>query len=139
MAKITGIISDYGMGHLVGLHPTLLFTPSGPSLGNTRIFAPHTEVIAPIDATGYFEAELQPTEDLNPAVHYVVTVRWGAGRRVVLPWRLTVPPAGGVLSELLPVLSNPANVWVGVEPPENPSPGVWWLNPITGELQEWSA
>lgn len=138
MAKVTGVLSDYKIGHLVGLHPALHFQPSGAAVGVTGVFAPET-VVVQVSATGRFEAELQPTTTLRPSAYYTVAVRWGAGRSATLPWKLSVPAAGGALADLLKVPANPGAAWADTTPPPEPTVGLWWLNPDTGDLKEWSA
>ena len=138
MAKVTGFLNDFQLGHLADQHPTIVFQPSGPAVGGADLFAPEYAVTVPVGGTGYFEAELQPTDTLRPAVFYRVLLQWGSGQRAKLPWKLRVPSAGGVLAELLQVGGGAGQAWVGAEPPPNPEPGLWWLNPETGELSEWS-
>lgn len=136
MALVTGVLSDYQLGHLTGEHPTIVFQPSGPAVDATGVFAPERATIVPISATGYFEADLQPTDTLRPAIYYTVSLQWGRGRRAQLPWRLSVPTGGGILADLLNVAAAPGLVWIGVDPP--PTAGVPWLDPVTGDLYEWS-
>lgn len=137
MALVTGFLSDFGLGDLSDHHPMFVFEPSGPAVGDVKVYAPRQ--IAVVTSTdGYFEADLQPNDVVHPATFYRVAIRWGGGRSIKLPWKLSVPSEGGPLADLLRVPSNPAAVWIGITEPENPSPGTWWLNPETGELQEWS-
>lgn len=136
MAKVTGFLGDYELSHLIGKHPTLVFAPSGPAVGNAGVFAPERATVVPVGATGYFEANLQPTDTLRPAIYYTVSIQWGRGRRALLPWKLSVPSAGGLLADLLRVPAQASQVWIGVDPP--PTPGGLWLDPVTGDLKEWS-
>lgn len=138
MAKVTGILADYQLGFLQGKNPTISFQPSGPSLSNAAVHAPERATVAPVGSTGYFEVDLQPTDGLRPARHYTVTLQWGQGKRVVLPWKLRVPAGGGILSELLPVDIDPGLTWIGEEPPPTTAPNLLWLKPSTGELLKWS-
>lgn len=137
MALVTGILADFAQGTLGDQHPTFLFEPSGPGFNDPKVHAPERAKAAPV-LNGGFSIDLQPNDVIHPATHYTVTILWGSGRRVRLPWKLFVPSSGGRLADLLQYPANPASTWIGTTPPTNPSPGTWWLNPETGELQEWS-
>lgn len=142
MAFVTGKLNDFGLDTLTAFHPEIVFTPSGPAIGPTVLFATRPIVAIPA-ADGTFSVDLSPTEDIRPDRWYAISIRWldSAGGYIAVDfpdWQLRVPPAGGTLSDILNVPANPAQVWVFETPPANPTPGTWWLNPTTGDLNEWS-
>lgn len=145
MAKVTGKLTDFGLSVMPGSDPRISFqfrtTESLTSgVAGTSVLA-NRPVVVSSQSNGYFEADLTPTDRISPAGFYVVTVGWRdelrRPQREVMPWRLYVPAAGGVLADLLRVPANPSLVFTGPTPPANPSPGSWWLNPGSGELKEY--
>lgn len=131
MATVTGALSDFGLKPFPELQPRLIFTPSGPSLSVSRLFATKPVIVRPF-GSGSFSVELQPTTTLRPVVWYTVTVEWldPAGNYVSsdeLSWKLFVPTAGGELSNLLETPANPFLFWVGDTEPPNPQTGMLWL------------
>lgn len=139
MARVTGVLSDFGIARLDIAHPSIVFQPSGAAVSDGKIMIPECVIAYADPVSGAFEVDIQPSGVMNPAVTYSLTLQWGQGQRVKLPWKLSVPTLGGRLGDLLNVPSDPANAWVGETPPPNPTPGVWWYNPTTGVLAEWSA
>lgn len=142
MATVTGALTDFGLKPFPELQPRLIFTPSGPSMSNARLFATKPIIVTPF-GSGSFTVDLQPTDRLRPVVWYTLTIEWldPAGNYVSsdhLTWKLFVPTAGGELADLLDLPANPSLIWVGPTPPPNPQPGQMWLNSITGTLSEWS-
>lgn len=137
MALVTFVLNDFGMTYPAELRPTLVFQPSGPAVGGLNIYAPLAEQVATFSSNGLGSVDLQPNDAIHPATHYKVSILTANGARTQLPWKLFVPSGGGRLADLLKNPANPAAVWIGTTPPENPTPGTWWLNPLTGELAEW--
>lgn len=142
MAFVTGTLTDFGLAALAAYAPEIVFTPSGPGVNDTTLFATRPISVTPA-ANGSFAVNLAPTEDIRPDRWYAISMRWldssGGYIGVDFPdWQLRVPSAGGKVNDLLNVPANPGQVWVSETPPTNPSPGTWWLNPTTGDLNEWS-
>jgi len=144
MALVNGLLSDFGLDPLAGNDPVLIFKASSAGISDLNILSASAAVEVTPSANGYFELDLAAADEVAPAgIFYTVTIRYRENhtrniKQELLPWRLHVPAAGGALADLLGVPANPALVWVGTEPPANPTPGTWWLNPDTGELTEWS-
>lgn len=141
MATVTGALSDFGIKPFPELQPRLIFTPSGPSMSNSRLFATKPVIVAPF-GSGSFSVDLQPTMNLRPVVWYTITIEWldPSGNYISsdeLTWKLFVPFGGGELSDLIETPANPSLIWVGPTPPPNPQPGHRWLNSDTGTLSEW--
>lgn len=147
MPVVTGKLTDFGLDTMPGLDPQVVFTytdPAGhPTAGVSRsnVLAARPVVQAPL-LNGYFAAELVDTASISPAGYYSVSLEYRddltrVRQRDVLPGRLYVPTGGGVLADLLRVPANPALVWVGAEPPANPSPGSWWME-TDGKVQEYT-
>lgn len=146
MPLVTGKLTDFGLDPMLDNAPRVVFTYTDgadgqPTAGISRasILATHPVAVDPA-YNGYIEAELIDTASISPAGYYTVSLEWRDDKtrviqRDVLPGKLYVPAAGGVLADLLRVPSNPALVWSGKEPPGNPSPGTWWLNE-SGDLNE---
>jgi hypothetical protein len=152
MAVITGTLLDFSLDALAPYSPRLFFCPSGPSTAGPRLLATRPFGVH-IDPDGSFSVDVQPTDTIIPAAYYTVRVEWldsdGGFVGVDFPdWRIYVPSEGGAIGDLLRAPSNPASVWVDLEPPPAPvAPGTWWLrssatNPDdprnTGYLYEWS-
>lgn len=144
MAIITGTLRDFGLQSLAAYAPQVVFTPSSPAVGGPYLLSTEPVIVTP-EVGGQFEANLMPTIDLRPDCWYWISIVWldPAGnyiRKDFLDWKLRIPTsAGGAISDLLSVPSNPAQAWVGVTEPDNATPGTWWLNPTTGELKERTA
>lgn len=142
MALVTGTLKDFGLDALAAYAPTIKFIPSGPGVNDTTLFASRVIEVVPA-ADGSFSVDLAPTEDVRPDRWYSISLGWlnGAGVPVgfdAIDWQLRVPIAGGTIPDLVNAPANPAQVWVSESAPANPTPGTWWLNPTTGDLNEWS-
>jgi hypothetical protein len=143
MATVTGALSDFGVQPFPQLQPRLIFTPSGPAVSGTRLFATKPIIVNVAAASGAFTVELQSTDGVRPAVHYKVTIDWldPSGNYVSadpLEWKIFVPAAGGTIPDLIATPANPMLFWVGEDPPVNPAPGQYWLKPSSGDIQKWS-
>lgn len=150
MAIVTGSVDDFGPAGISAADGvTLSFIPSGPAIqqppqgqgSSVLLLSRKVDVIPAADRS--FAVDLVPTVDVQPSSWYAISLHWlnGAGIPVGADfpdWRLYVPEEGGDLSDLMSVPANPVWVWTGTEPPTNPTPGTWWLNPETGDLNEWS-
>lgn len=142
MPIINGALTDFGLDPLQLEDPKLIFRASSTGLAGMNLLSARKAVETVPASNGYFEVELVSTDEIAPAAtHYTVEIRYRETEtrmRVseVLPWNLLVPPAGGALTDLLRVQSNPALVWTGPAAPENTTPGTWWLDPESGDLSE---
>ena len=149
MAIVTGFVDDFGPAELAASGLTISFTPSGPAVqdapggqGERVVLSSRAiDVVPALD--GSFRVDLVPTDTVQPNTWYTITMRWLNGADIPIgadfpDWRLYVPTAGGSVGDLLAVPTNPIWVWTSTTPPANPTPGIWWLNPTTGDLNEWS-
>lgn len=142
-ATVTGNLNDFTGQGFPGLQPRIVFTPSGPGLSGTRIYATKRIVEEVPHSAGYFSVDLQVTEDMRPVVYYQVSIEWlDSGGNYVsvdnIDWKLFVPVGGGLITDLLDAPLNPLLFWVDATPPPNPQPGQYWLNTITGDLKKWT-
>lgn len=143
MPLVNGTLTDFGLDPMAGHAPRITFRPAAPGFNGLTVLATKAVDVTPA-ANGFFEVDLVSTDEIQPATHYVVQLHWTdteptrKDRVDTLPWKLFVPVSGGALGDLLAVPANPAQVWVGTEPPADPEPGTWWYDPETGELTEWS-
>lgn len=133
MPKIYGQLTDFGLGPLTELEPVLLFEHNAPGVAGNAVLSTRP-VRVPVGPSGFFEAELIAAARISPAGFYRISIEYRdkptQQRRIErLPWQLFVPAEGGILADILRVPANPALVWTGTEPPANPSPGTWWLDP----------
>lgn len=140
MAKVIGQLTDFGFDAMAGHEPRLLFTHTAAGVADSALVFHRKPVEVIPTRSGLFEVELQPSAKVSPAGWYTITVTWidlptRIRKAESLPWKLYVPAAGGILTDLLRVPSNPALVWTGAEPPANPSPGSWWMD-FDGRLSE---
>lgn len=143
MATVTGALSDFGINPFPELQPRLIFTPSGPGVSATRLFATKPIIVDVASGSGSFTVNLQPTDGVRPAVYYKVTIEWldPAGNYVsadFLEWKIFVPSAGGELYDLIQAPVNPLLFYVGETAPLYPVPGQYWLKPSTGDIKKWS-
>lgn len=142
MPKVTGRLTDVSADPMRDAEPTLIFEYTSAAVAGSSVLAPRPVVVAPA-WNGYFEVNLTDSAKILPGGHYTLTIEWRDARtrqlhRSRMPWELHVPAAGGTLAELLRLPANAANVWTGTTPPKNPVRGLWWLNPETGDLKEWT-
>jgi hypothetical protein len=151
MAIVTGTLTDFNLQSLYSASARLVFTASDPGILPGRLLSTRPIVVIP-SASGAFEVDLRPTDAIMPLVWYQVRIDWldsdgGYVGTDFVPWPLFVPSEGGAIGDLLSMPSNPGMVWEGPTPPDNPTPGTWWLqvNPNdpadprnTGQLYEWS-
>jgi hypothetical protein len=151
MATVTGILTDFNLQSLDSYSARIIFTASEPATLPGRLLSTKEIVVIP-GADGSFSVDLRPTDAITPQVFYRVRIEWldsdgGFVGTDYIGWRLFVPSDGGPIGDLLSMPSNPSMVWEGPTPPENPTPGTWWLqvNPDdpddprnTGQLYEWS-
>lgn len=151
MVTVTGTLNDFGLAALAPFAPELVFTPSGPAVTLENVILASRHIVVPVtEGHGFFSVELASTDDLTVEGWYTLQIQWlnpDAGLPDIdFPdWRIYVPAEGGTLASMIKAPSNPALVWVGLTPPDNPTPGTWWLvddpqNPGTGsgDLMEWS-
>lgn len=142
MAIVNGTLTDFGLDPLALNDPVLIFRASSTGIAGLNLLSASKAVEAYPAYNGFFEVDLVSTSLISPeTTHYTVEIRYRdtLTRTLTtekLPWQLLVPPEGGALGDLLRVSANPALVWTGAEPPPAPTPGNWWLNPDTGDLQE---
>jgi hypothetical protein len=141
MALVTGTLSNFQLGSIAAFSPTITFTPSGPAVLTPYLLATKPITVVP-ETDGTFSLDL--FENIgHPATWYTIRVEWLNGAGVptgvdFIDWKLLVPPGGGALGDLIAVPSNPAMVWTSETPPTDPTPGTWWFNPTTGDINEWS-
>lgn len=144
MPIVNGTLADFGLDPLTTNDAVLQFKASTAGVTGITLMAASKPVQTVPAANGFFEVELTSTDEIAPGgISYAVTVQYREDgsrylKRELLPWKLLVPAEGGALADLLMVPSNPAQVWIGTEPPTDPEPGTWWLDPETGDLNEWS-
>lgn len=150
MPKVTGTLRDFNIASLAAYSPRIIFTASSAATTSTRIYATKPIIVTP-NLGGDFEVFLQASDTMNPIVWYTVRVEWldadSGYVGVDLPdWKLFVPSMDSNIGDILDVPANPALAWVSLDPPLNPTPGLWWLkvNPDdptdprnTGELLVW--
>ena len=143
IATVTGNIKDITGQGFPGLQPRIVFTPSGPGVVGLSVFTTKPVVKTTSHAEGYFSVDLQSTENMRPVVYYQVSIDWlDSGGNFVsvdhIDWKLYVPAAGGLLSDLFQTPMNPHTFWVDEDPPLYPQTGQYWLNPTTGDLKKWT-
>lgn len=143
MAIVTGALSDIGIDPFPELQPRLIFTPSGNSVSDARLFATKPKIVNVAAGSGSFMVDLQPSEGSRPAIYYTITIEWLAtnGQYVsadFLEWKIFVPYEGGTLADLIEAPANPMLFWVGETAPLLPTPGQYWLKPSSGDIKKWS-
>lgn len=149
MTIVNGQLSDFGLGVMGVQVPQIVFTPSGPAVAGTAVFATEPIVVSPSFLTGNFSVDLVPTEGLRPEVWYEVSIRWlpKSGTHVDGNWvqhdllsaKVYVPDTSFIaLADALEIPGGADLIWVGPTAPPNPKPYTKWLNSLTGDLTEWS-
>lgn len=143
MPLVNGTLTDFGLDPLTINSPVLYFRASSTGIAGLNILSKRKAVEAVPAANGFFEVDLVATAAVAPAdTHYMIEIRYRDSNGMVvsesLPWKLFVPSEGGALGDLLRVPANPALVFTGTEPPELATAGLWWLDPETGDLSEFT-
>jgi hypothetical protein len=151
MPNVTGNLTDVGGGHLVGKIPEIHFTLNAPN-AKSGVMHPTEPVTVQPAADGSFTVSLQSTTNMMYRAWYTLSIQWldNAGNYVKADfpdWKLEVPVAGGVFSNLFGAPpTNTRMVYVSLTPPTDPLPFTIWLkqnpddplDPLnTGELFEW--
>ncbi|SDW32734.1 hypothetical protein SAMN04487912_102340 [Arthrobacter sp. cf158] len=151
MPVVTGNLTDVGGGHLVGKIPEIHFTLNAPN-SRSGVMLPTEPVTVRPAGDGSWSADLQATTNMMDNAWYTVSIQWldGAGNYVKADfpdWKLEVPTAGGVFSDLFgKPPTNTRMVYVSLTPPTNPRPFTLWLkqnpedplDPLnTGQISEW--
>lgn len=140
MATVTGSLLDFGMTSLVQRSPQIAFVPSGAAAASGTILAATPVTVTP-DNLGNFSVILQPTSELLADAWYTIriTVLDSAGNftHIDFPeWKIRVPDAGGVISDLIgdATAVNASFVyWQPTEPDPWPV-GTIWVNSVTGDV-----
>ena len=138
MAVYTGTLADFGLAALTPFAPLMVFTADQAAFsgGNVLVTRP---VPAPIATDGSFSVELVPSVNTTPNVTYSMRVEWldSASNYIGMDiiGGLVTALGGGLITEMggIPI----TRFWAGETPPDNPEPDTWWLDIITGNLNEW--
>lgn len=148
MALVTFKLNDFGIASMAPLAPRVAFIPDGPAVLDTQptdYLLASRRIQAVLDPDGEtFTVNLWPSSWTRPMVTYRLLIEWLNGEGVPVgydapSWVLHVPPEGGNLADVVQAIpTNPYWVWIGEDPPANPTPGTWWMHPLTGDLYEWS-
>lgn len=141
MPYVTGSLATFGAYSLQPYSPRLQFIPSGPGMTQDGKLRASQPVEAVIGDDNTFSVYLVHTTAVRPVFWYEVKVTWldAEGnfiREDWFPWTLTVPEAGGDITDLLNIPLSYGDVWVsngGVEPPAAKS-GDLIFDPITNDL-----
>ena len=131
MATIYGDLFDFGMQSLAPFRPILRFTPSGPGLKGSKLFAARP-VEVEVSPSGAFAVLLEPTYGVVPEAWYTVSIEYlnPGGRYTsydILGYRLRVPAPGGTIGDLPDIPLSPDTVLVSLDPPPPGYTG-WYLN-----------
>lgn len=122
MAKVIGRLSDFQGNPGLEVYPRVVFRPNGAAVGGSSLFYSRPVVVDHFDQDGWFEVDLQPTDDIwhvtGDDVCYDVTIDRLVGGADYTPWdhpgwRLKVPAEGGRFAALVIAPTNPAQMWVG--------------------------
>ena len=141
MAVVSYTLSDMGLASLAAYSPRLVFTPSGPAVKGSILFASR-----PIGSTpntfGEGTVTLSSTETMIPETWYTLTITWldSAGNYISKDfpdWKIRVPAADGDLSDMIDAPAPGYLIWFGPEPPINPSEYTGWIDTDNGNFYEW--
>ena len=146
MTIVTFKLNTFSMAQMVGLAPRVYFVPNGPAVidSATDYLLASRRVEATLGEDGEtFTVELVPAAYARPLATYSIVIEWldSAGnftQRDDPPWQLHVPIEDGQLGDMLNLPANPYWVFVGEIAPADPTSGTWWMDPLTGNLYEWS-
>lgn len=149
-ATVTGSLDDLGGGHLVGRAPKIIFTLNAPNSKAGKMHPTEPVVVTPA-SNGTWSVELESTTDMLDTAWYRVSIEWrdagdNYGKGDWPEWKMQVPTAGGVFSNLFVVPpTNTRMVYVSLTPPPDPRPFSLWLvqnpddplDPLnTGQIKE---
>lgn len=138
----TGALTDFGQSPFPDAYPSLLvsperdaFSPKGPAAAR--------DVPVAVASDGTFAVELIASADLIPATRYELRCDWFTvdhdGQEVLAgwaSWRFTAAIGGGPISTMPDAVIT--RVWYSTSPPPVERPGIYWVNPVTGDVKEWS-
>ena len=125
MPLITGTLTDFKTDLMSPYSPQIEFMPSGPATNETGTFLLATKpIIVTPDADGTFSVFLFPNELSRPATWYTVSIKWlhpeaGFIGQDFLPWKVSVPVAGGSIGSMIDAPLGRGMVWItsdGAEP-----------------------
>lgn len=138
MAVYTFKLLDFGLDSLTAFAPTVVFIADQPAFSGENVHITR-RVVADLAADDSGSVELVPSVNTTPNVTYTMRIEWlDAGNNFTgmdIIGGLVAALGGGPIAEMggIPI----TRFYVGETPPENPELDTWWLDTITGNLNEW--
>ena len=138
MAVYTGTLTDFGLDPLTAFAPLMVFTADQPAFSGVNVLVTR-RIEAPIASDGSFSVDLVPSVSTTPNVTYTMRVEWldasGGFIGMDIIGGIVAALGGGSIPDMggIPI----TRFYVSDTAPENPELDTWWLDTITGNLNEW--
>ncbi len=134
----TGTLADFGEAPFPDASPELYVLPlhDAFSVGGGVLAARRIPISVP--AGGAFSVRLVPSVDLKPETKYELRCDWLDSSGIVRGWAswvFTAAIGGGPISQMKDAVIT--RVWYSTSRPPVNRQGIYWINPVTGEVREW--
>lgn len=145
LVTITGTLSDLGLVSLAAFNPEIRLVPHRASFKGAKFLSTKPVVAIPA-SNGAFSMQVESLEDTRPYTRATLQAWWQEpGKPGEQGWNsvdliedFQIPPGGGAIGDIAGLAFDPTKVIVSESEPWNPAYSTWWLNPVTGDLKEWS-
>ncbi len=134
----TGKLSDFSVTAFPHAVPTLWVSPEHSAFGPDGGVHAGRRIPIVLRTDGTFEVSLVASADLTPETNYSLRCEWVNADGVPLGWEqwdFTAAIGGGPISDMAGVIVT--RVWLGETPPPVSRAGIYWVNPVTGDVKEW--
>ena len=134
----TGRLTDFGEAPFPGARPRLWVAPMQDAFGPVGGVLASRQILISVPSSGYFSVDLIATADLQPQTKYSLRCEWLDTNGVVRGWSqwdFYAAIGGGPIADMGEVIIT--RVWYGETPPPVQRAGIYWVNPITGDIREW--
>ncbi|MEF2979117.1 hypothetical protein [Subtercola sp. YIM 133946] len=137
LETVNGSLGDFE-GVVPGLDPRIIFTPSSSAVDGSKLLFNRRIIVSTFDGAGGWSQEFNSTDGTNPPMFFSVSLRWHeAGVGDEGPWvgadfpdiKLFIPSDGPWdFAQIIQAPSNPAQIWLGPEPPTIPTNWTGWID-----------
>lgn len=128
---ISGRLANFGLDDLTPFFPRISFIAEAPAVAGEHLLSTRRIEVIP-DEFGIWSVQLVPSAQTTPATTYTIRVDWlidtsnGVRDGLDVLLNVVIPNADSDIGDLP---SKPSEkFWVGKTPPDNPQPGLWWLD-----------
>ena len=133
-----GRVTDFGDAPFPGAIPQLWIAPLQDAFGPDGGIHAARRIPITLQPSGAFTVKLVASVDLKPATRYSLRCEWLDANGIVrgwAQWDFTAAIGGGSISDMKDL--DITQVWVSTSPPPIDRSGIYWVNPVTGDIREW--